>query len=881
MTASPCDVRMLRPWDSADAAPSTASEHDKAQDDPATSCARPTPAEFPVPPPTTVHLPRGAEQWMRLRHFHLGDRCAADGFETVDGCFPALLGPYADRARLRFDYPLLLHHLPPGSDADASITPLGEFLLAAAANLDGEPEGGRILRDNLTRFEARIQDALAKESDPIAAKPLLVKAGESIQSELALSSPSRARLAEALNQLSSRLSDEARLLGYGSRTGAHLLIHTAQQVLIPQRLQFTKAVAELVGRLRELLSLEWAQSETSGDPGPIEGRVGAAGARLLDAAALARLMDHARGSERMSTERRERVEKALKVLQGYLDQHQIRLMTIIHPGEPAHESEYQVPPLVYQERSYICQFRYSAAPCIEAPALFDAAAQELAPVLTALRIARLELAGQYDPAVHDATLSQLSWESFAENELQQVTAIVAILSADTVATNQLPSLSQLLRSHRPVQVLVNVDAATDAEIPDTDGTSSEQRLEIGYLGLSHRQAWVNQSASARPHHLTEGFRSAFRGVRPALHVLLTDPGQTPMRAIPPLHPWLHAGAAIEGRGYPLFHFAPSGTEDPNDPGQLLRTGHLDLQDNPQADQDWPAYPLRHRDGDAGEPSQALRFTFVDFAVLEPILTPHFRLIPEGIENEALTPLDSYLSLPVAETGKRLPYIWVMDPGGGLRRAVPTRDLVFKARDRLDYWRTLQALAGVRNPFVEQARRQALSEAAYKAKQERDELEERLRMEIERVRRETARTTMSRLTAMLLELDLTADRPMGGATSIPPEASQLASPPIPPEATSPMVSGAEGSVNDHRVVEEETWIDTPLCTSCNDCIQINPRLFVYDDNKQARIGDPRAGTYAQLVEAAERCPVRCIHPGQPLDASEAGIDALLTRAALFN
>lgn len=872
---------MVPPWDSTSTAPNAAPDNHTAQNDPATSDAHRTPGKFSVPPPTTVAIAPGAEQWMRLRHFHLGDRGAADGFETVAGCFPALLGPYADAVRLRFDYPLLLHHLPTVSDAHRSMTPLGEFLLAAAANLDGEPEGGRILRDNLARFETHIQDALAKESGPVAAKPLVMKAGESIQAELALSSPSRARLAEALHQLNSRLPDEARLLGYGSRTGLHLLIHTAQQVLIPQHRQFMKAVAELVGPLRELLSLEWAQSETSRDLGHIEGCVGSAGARFLDAAALARLMDHARGSERMSSERRERVEQALKVLEGYLQQRQIRLMTVIHPGQPAQESEYQIPSLVYEERSYTCQFQPSAAPCIEAPALFDAAAQELAPVLTALRIARLELAGQYDPAMHGATLSQLSWESFAENELRQVTAIVAILSADTLATNQLPGLSRLLRSHRPVQVLVNVAAATDPEIPDDDGTSAAQRLEIGYLGLSHRQAWVNQSATARPHHLTEGFRSAFSGVRPALHVLLTDAGQVPTHAMSPLHPWLHAGAAIEGRGHPLFHFAPSGTEDPNDPGQLLRTGYLDLQDNPQADQDWPAYPLPHRAGDGGEPSRALRFTFVDFAVLESTLTRHFRLVPEGMENGALAPIESYLSLPVAETGKHVPYIWVMDRDGRLRRAVPTRDLVLKARDCLDYWRTLQALAGVRNPFVEQARRQALAEAAQKAKQERDELEARLRMEIERVRSETARTTMSRLTAVLLRLDLTADRPVGIATGTPLEAAELSSPPLPPEAASPMVSGEQGSVNDPPVVVEEPWIDTPLCTSCNDCIQINPRLFVYDDNKQARIGDPRAGTYAQWVEAAERCPVRCIHPGQPLDADEAGLEALLTRAATFN
>lgn len=48
-----------------------------------------------------------------------------------------------------------------------------------------------------------------------------------------------------------------------------------------------------------------------------------------------------------------------------------------------------------------------------------------------------------------------------------------------------------------------------------------------------------------------------------------------------------------------------------------------------------------------------------------------------------------------------------------------------------------------------------------------------------------------------------------------------------------------------------------------------------------IGDRSAGTYAELVQAAEKCPARCIHPGQPIDPDEPGLEALLARAAPFN
>ena len=84
----------------------------------------------------------------------------------------------------------------------------------------------------------------------------------------------------------------------------------------------------------------------------------------------------------------------------------------------------------------------------------------------------------------------------------------------------------------------------------------------------------------------------------------------------------------------------------------------------------------------------------------------------------------------------------------------------------------------------------------------------------------------------------------------------------------------------QALPDEPWIESVLCTSCNDCINVNPRLFVYDDNKQATIADPRAGTYAELVAAAEACPAQCIHPGEPLNPSEPNLADLVARAKRF-
>ncbi len=80
--------------------------------------------------------------------------------------------------------------------------------------------------------------------------------------------------------------------------------------------------------------------------------------------------------------------------------------------------------------------------------------------------------------------------------------------------------------------------------------------------------------------------------------------------------------------------------------------------------------------------------------------------------------------------------------------------------------------------------------------------------------------------------------------------------------------------------DEAWIDTARCPSCNECQLINDRMFGYDERKQAYILDLSAGTYRQLVEAAESCQVAIIHPGKPHDPNEPGLEALLARAEAF-
>lgn len=79
---------------------------------------------------------------------------------------------------------------------------------------------------------------------------------------------------------------------------------------------------------------------------------------------------------------------------------------------------------------------------------------------------------------------------------------------------------------------------------------------------------------------------------------------------------------------------------------------------------------------------------------------------------------------------------------------------------------------------------------------------------------------------------------------------------------------------------EAYIDSARCTSCNECINLNKKMFAYNEKKQAYVADAKAGPYKDLVTAAERCPVSIIHPGSPLNPGEKDLAKWVKRAEKF-
>ncbi|MCK5482292.1 MAG: ferredoxin, partial [Gemmatimonadetes bacterium] len=267
-------------------------------------------------------------------------------------------------------------------------------------------------------------------------------------------------------------------------------------------------------------------------------------------------------------------------------------------------------------------------------------------------------------------------------------------------------------------------------------------------------------------------------------------------------------------------------------------------------------------------------------------------------------------------GKK-PFIWVIDGDKKLGRLACSMEMVLLAEDRLLYWSQLKELAGLEVPASVRADIADDMEEEFEAKAAaiREGYEAQLaelRMSYPAlVARRMAEGLLSsgdgNLTVAEILARANADPDLepitaetvaglsgglgmssgnGGATiTVAPtqavtravaiaEAAEVAGVPVAPAPVA-----AEEEDDDDLVMDP--YIETARCTSCDECININKKLFAYDENKQAYIKDKSAGTFAEIVQAAEKCTAEIIHPGTPLNKKEKNLDKWIERAKPFN
>ncbi|HJP30260.1 MAG TPA: 2-oxoacid:acceptor oxidoreductase family protein [Candidatus Latescibacteria bacterium] len=641
-------------------------------------------------------------------------------------------------------------------------------------------------------------------------------------------------------------SGDGACMGCSEKTVMHLFTATVEALMQPRIKKHVAYLGELVDKLEKHIRLRLVEKMDVSDTAAIDRVMAELKDSELTLAGVASQMESMKGTDPIDPDWFKKATGLLKRLKdlrwkytdGITGQGRSRMGMLNSTGcTSVWGSTYPFNPYPFPWANHLFQDSPSVA-----MGVFEGHMSKMADGFRTIRMAELELEGKLQPELEDE-FRRFDWNEFTDDEWHLCPPVVALGGDGAMFDIGFQNLSRLMMSGKPIKVVV-VDtqvysntggqACTSgflgqvsdmAQYGQAQQGKQEIRKEMGLIGMAHRTTYILQSSMAYPSHMIEGFVNGLMARRPALFTLYTS--CQPEHGIADDAGNRQAKMAVESRAFPLFKFDPDGGQTPVE--------CLDLSMNPAMDDDWPMYELKYQE-DGRDKTMEVPMTFVDFAVTEGRFRKHFRVAPPDTWNDNMVPLHEYLQLDADDRDGQLPFIWAVDRKSRLSRVLVAEPMVRSAQDRLDFWAVLKSLAGM-DPNVEST----------------GDVETRVRAEV-----------MQNLTSNLMQL-------MSGGGDL----SALPAQPVSGGAL-PAPSG-NGTGGDYMA----PWIDTPECTACDECTNLNGKMFAYNDEKKAYIQDPAGGPYTDLVKAAEKCTAQVIHPGLPADRSFKDSDKWVKRGEKHN
>ena len=544
---------------------------------------------------------------------------------------------------------------------------------------------------------------------------------------------------------------------------------------------------------------------------------------------------------------------------------------------------------------------FQDAPSV-AVGLFEGHMRKMADGFVVVRRAQKLLHGRYDPEADEADFADFDWQQFSDEEFALCPPLFAVGGDGAMMDIGFQNLSRLMASGKPIRVVVVDTQANSAgggqactagfkgqapeaiEAGPDYRNKDEWRKELALIAMAHRDVFVMQSSQATPSHLFGSLLKGLQVRRPALFIL-NAPCPREWGIAQDSAPEA-ARLALESRAVPNLVF---------DPGQGTTFSEcLDLEGNPSPEDPWPMHDLAYLDEEGEEQRMTLPLTIADWALGEERFRDHYG---EPSEDAELALFHEYLELDADEREDREPFIYTVDAGRRLQRVRVSEQIVELAEERQRFWSQLRELAGVE---VSGHLRDAVGAGiTRKMQQDMAALKAEYEAKFSQLTTQYPQLIARRIAEGLLRV--------GGTTTVAelleeaehwegpafraPEGLDFGTAPAGEAAPAPetLADEAEAVEEAPAVAEEEEdedlvrepWIESIRCTACDDCTNMNPKMFAYNEDGLAYIADPRAGTFKELVTAAEKCAPSVIHPGDPLNPDEKGLDKLIPRAEKFN
>ena len=414
----------------------------------------------------------------------------------------------------------------------------------------------------------------------------------------------------------------------------------------------------------------------------------------------------------------------------------------------------------------IDRYEFVFESCSEALAEYKGRLPRMVDVIKATQIAALELEYRYRDEIHDDFFGRFDADSLTTEDIRRFPSyFVSLRERDCDAFNR-ANLIEILSSDLPIKLVFQVHHL----LPDTEGQpetlgTTAWRTQLASMAVNLGSAFVLQTATSNLCPMAERLVDGLAAPGPALFCLFS-PGEDSG-----LPPYLAAAAAIESRLFPTMVF---------DPGEGDTWAEcFSLDGNPQRDRAWPVHSFTYEDEQMQALTENLSFTVVDFLAMDHSFADSFQPVPRCQWTDEMVPLADYLQADDEQNSGREPYLLVVGPDDLLRRVVVTSAAVQFAQRISRRWHRLQELGGINNSHT----RRALDEARRAWESEKRNLIEESR------------------------------RPLSIQTEFPAAEPTIVLPVAAPEAGCKVKVPAP-------VRHAEAWIETPRCTSCNECTNRN-------------------------------------------------------------
>jgi len=757
-----------------------------------------------------------------LSTFHLTGERSGKALADIGrlGLRPVLFSAYQDLATLRHDFPLVLVEGGAGGAFVHSLTDIIDGVLREIA-----PRGieGERLRKHVLGLEEEIRTLLFRGS-----KGTLLALWDLAETNRlsAADGDGRKSLGDSLSRARAVLGINGELIGCDGETPVRVLTHAWTAIQENKARQFADEIGALTVKLSNILKADTMRSEKAFGAEALKRSVGSVYEDAFDFEAMSDILGSAFVNGAVPDKRRRRIRAALSVLKSQ------RFFETTKAGAKKGRPK-GVHGFVFDRPTRALQ-------------AFQERLPEMIDLVKAMTIARLEIEGRYKEETHDPFFRRFDERFLEPDDLARFPSYLVCLRNGADAKAEKAMLAEVLSSGLPMKVLVQSDDILE-EPSVTSGRLSlglrESRLAAMAVGLNN--AFVLQSSGAALYRMRDSIRGGLMNGQPALFSIFsglagTSPGA--VKNTPETPPYLRAAAALESRAFPAFVFDPARGDD--------WASRFSVAENPQAGAEWPVHRVCYEDEELQKISEDIAFTFVDFAAADGRFGGNFADVPRSEWRDGMVPMGAFLKLDAEAAAGKVPYILMVDENNTLHKVIVDVRLVDAAHRCRKMWRNLQELGGIDN-----------SHASNLLAKEKDLWRQDKERELEALRKRPAPAPAAEHPAAISEEAAVEEAGAAAAEPAPAEAGPADAPAAAPS--------------------DEPYIETPRCTTCDECTQINNRMFAYDDNKQAFIADPEAGTFRQLVEAAESCQVAIIHPGKPRNPDEPNLGELMARAEAFN